>query len=52
MALGDSGMIARSEEDTGKLYDQLTKAGEFKTADGTVIQAGLDAEAEQSNFKI
>ena len=52
MALGDAGMIARSEEDTGKLYDQLTKAGEFKTADGTVIQAGLDSEAEQSNFKI
>ena len=52
IALGDTGMINRTEEDTGKLYDQLTKAGEFKTADGTVIQAGIDEEAEQSNFKI
>ena len=52
IALGDTGMINRTEEDTGKLYDQLTKAGEFKTADGTVIQAGIDEEAEKSNFKI
>jgi hypothetical protein len=52
VALGDTGMITRTEEHTGKLYDQLTKAGEFKTADGTVIQAGIDEDAEQTNFKM
>ena len=52
MALGETGLVSRTEEHNAALYDQLTKAGEFKTADGTVIQAGLDENAEDSGFKI
>ena len=52
MALGDGGMITRSEQHEAKLYGGLTKAGEFVAADGTVKQAGIDDNAEQSNFKI
>ena len=52
MSLGDGGMISRSEEHEAKLYGNLTKAGEFVAADGTVKQAGIDDNAEDSNFKI
>ena len=51
-ALGDGGMITRGEQHDAKLYDGLTKAGEFIASDGTVRQAGLDTDEEQSNFKI
>ena len=52
MALGDGGMITRGEQHDAKLYGNLTKAGEFIAADGTVKQAGLSDDEEQSNFKI
>ena len=52
MALGDGGMITRTEEHESKLYGGLTKAGEFVAADGTVKQAGIDENADNSNFKI
>ena len=52
MALGDGGMITRGEQHEAKLYDGLTKAGEFVAADGTVKQAGIDENADTSNFKI
>ena len=52
LALGDGGMITRTEEHEAKLYGGLTKAGEFVAADGTVKQAGIDDNAENSNFKI
>ena len=52
MALGDGGMITRSDQHEAKLYGGLTKAGEFVAADGTVKQAGIDDNADQSNFKI
>ena len=44
-------MITRTEEHEAKLYGGLTKAGEF-IADGTVKQAGIDDNADNSNFKI
>ena len=34
------------------LYGGLTKAGEFVAADGSVKQAGIDDNADTSNFKI
>ena len=52
MALGDGGMITRTEDHESKLYGGLTKAGEFVAADGTVKQAGIDENADNSNFKI
>ena len=52
LALGDGGMITRTEDHEAKLYGGLTKAGEFVAADGTVKQAGIDDNAENSNFKI
>lgn len=52
IALGDGGMITRGEQHEAKLYDGLTKAGEFVAADGTVKQAGIDENADTSNFKI
>ena len=52
MALGDGGMITRGEQHEAKLYGQLTKAGEFIAADGSVKQAGIDENADNSNFKI
>ena len=52
LALGDGGMITRTEDHESKLYGGLTKAGEFVAADGTVKQAGIDDNAENSNFKI
>ena len=52
MALGDGGMITRTETHESNLYGNLTKAGEFVAADGTVKQAGIDENTEQSNFKI
>ena len=41
MALGDGGMITRGEQHEAKLYGQLTKAGEFIAADGSVKQQEL-----------
>ena len=52
IALGDGGMITRGAEHEATLYGGLTKAGEFIAADGTVKQAGIDDNAETSNFKI
>ena len=52
MALGDGGMITRGEQHEATLYGGLTKAGEFVAADGSVRQAGIDDDAEQTNFKI
>ena len=52
LALGDGGMITRTEAHDAKLYSGLTKAGEFVAADGTVKQAGIDDNADTSNFKI
>ena len=52
IALGDGGMITRGAEHEATLYGGLTKAGEFIAADGTVKQAGIDENAETSNFKI
>jgi hypothetical protein len=52
MALGDGGMITRGAQHDAELYGNLTKAGEFVAADGTVKQAGLSDDEEQSNFKI
>ena len=52
IALGDGGMITRTEAHDSKLYGGLTKAGEFVAADGTVKQAGIDDNADNSNFKI
>ena len=52
IALGDGGMITRGAEHEATLYGGLTKAGEFIAADGTVKQAGVDENAETSNFKI
>ena len=45
-------MITRTEEHDAKLYGGLTKAGEFVAADGTVKQAGIDENEDNSNFKI
>ena len=45
-------MITRNENHEAKLYGSLTKAGEFVAADGTVRQAGIDDNADNSNFKI
>jgi hypothetical protein len=45
-------MITRGEQHESKLYGGLTKAGEFVAADGTVKQAGIDDNADASDFKI
>ena len=52
MALGDGGMITRRAEHEAKLYVGHTKAGEFVAADGSVMIAGVNEDAEQTNFKI
>ena len=49
MALGEESMVKRI--DTSSIYDNLTKAGEFVAADGTVRQAGI-VEGENTDFKI
>ena len=45
-------MITRTEAHESNLYSGLTKAGEFVAADGSVKQAGIDENADTSNFKI
>ncbi len=52
MALGDGGMITRGDHHEAKLYSGHTKAGEFVASDGTVRQAGVDENADQTTFKI
>jgi hypothetical protein len=52
LALGDGGMITRGLQHESQLYGGHTKAGEFIAADGTVKQAGIDENADTSNFKI
>ena len=49
MALGEESVVKRI--DTASIYDNLTKAGEFVAADGTVRQAGI-VEGENTDFKI
>ncbi|MGB0515652.1 MAG: DUF4129 domain-containing protein [Poseidonia sp.] len=49
MALGEESVVKRV--DVSSIYDNLTKAGEFVAADGTVRQAGL-VEGEDTDFKI
>ena len=49
MALGEESVVKRI--DTSSIYDNLTKAGEFVAADGTVRQAGI-VEGENTDFKI
>ncbi|MDP6199889.1 MAG: DUF4129 domain-containing protein, partial [Candidatus Poseidonia sp.] len=49
MALGEESVVKRI--DTASIYDNLTKAGEFVAADGSVRQAGI-VEGENTDFKI
>ena len=49
MALGEESVVKRV--DVSSIYDNLTKAGEFVAADGTVRQAGI-VEGEDTDFKI
>ena len=49
MALGEESVVKRI--DTSSIYDNLTKAGEFVAADGSVRQAGI-VEGENTDFKI
>ena len=49
MALGEDGMVKRV--DVTSIYGNLTKAGEFVAADGTIRQAGI-VEGEGTDFKI
>ena len=49
MALGEESVVKRV--DVSSIYDNLTKAGEFVAADGTVRQAGI-VEGENTDFKI
>ena len=49
MALGEESVVKRI--DTSSIYDNLTKAGEFVAADGSVRQAGI-GEGENTDFKI
>ena len=49
MSLGEEAVVKRI--DTSSIYDNLTKAGEFVAADGTVRQAGI-VEGEGTDFKI
>ena len=49
MSLGEETVVKRV--DVSSIYDNLTKAGEFVAADGSVRQAGI-VEGEGSDFKI
>ena len=49
MALGEESVVKRV--DVTSIYDNLTKAGEFVAADGSVRQAGI-VEGENTDFKI
>ena len=49
MSLGEESVVKRI--DTSSIYDNLTKAGEFVAADGSVRQAGI-VEGEGTDFKI
>ena len=49
MALGEESVVKRI--DATSIYDNLTKAGEFVAADGSVRQAGM-VEGENTDFKI
>ena len=49
MSLGEESVVKRI--DTASIYDNLTKAGEFVAADGSVRQAGI-VEGENTDFKI
>ena len=49
MSLGEESVVKRI--DTSSIYDNLTKAGEFVAADGSVRQAGI-VEGENTDFKI
>jgi len=49
MSLGEETIVKRV--DVSSIYDNLTKAGEFVAADGSVRQAGI-VEGEGSDFKI
>jgi hypothetical protein len=49
MALGEESVVKRV--DVASIYDNLTKAGEFVAADGSVRQAGT-VEGENTDFKI
>ena len=50
LALGEEGMVGR--KDLVNLYDVQTKAGEFVAADGSMRQAGLDEDDENSGFSL
>ena len=49
MSLGEEAVVKRI--DASSIYDNLTKAGEFVAADGSVRQAGI-VEGENTDFKI
>jgi hypothetical protein len=49
MSLGEESVVKRI--DASSIYDNLTKAGEFVAADGSVRQAGI-VEGENTDFKI
>jgi archaellum component FlaF (FlaF/FlaG flagellin family) len=49
MSLGEESVVKRI--DASSIYDNLTKAGEFVAADGSVRQAGI-VEGEGTDFKI
>ena len=49
MSLGEESVVKRIEGVS--IYDNLTKAGEFVAADGSVRQAGI-MEGENNDFKI
>ena len=51
LALGEQ-QLTRSAEHDASMHTSLTKAGEFVTADGEVKQAGLDDDAEATNFSL
>jgi len=44
--------LSRSADHEASMHTSLTKAGEFVTADGEVKQAGLDDDAEATNFTL
>ena len=51
LALGEQ-QLSRSADHEASMHTSLTKAGEFVTADGEVKQAGLDEDAEATNFTL
>jgi len=51
LALGEQ-QLSRSADHEASMHTSLTKAGEFVTADGEVKQAGLDDDAEATNFTL